>query len=90
MLPFKFRYLQTLARLEINDEIVRRDKLHNLVKSLPDPNSATLHALMLHLYSITEASSANHINASDLAIVFGLTLLVANKTENLQDAGWHI
>jgi len=73
-----------------DDDIVRRDSLHAIINSLPDPNYATLRALTLHLHRVTEASNANRMNASNLAIVFGPTLMGANTGPNIQDAGWQV
>jgi hypothetical protein len=76
--------------LENEDDIVRRDSLHAIINSLPDPNYATLRALTLHLTRVQESSSANRMNASNLAIVFGPTLMGASTGPNIQDAGWQV
>ncbi|KAH8589663.1 hypothetical protein B0O99DRAFT_692230 [Bisporella sp. PMI_857] len=75
-----------------DDDIVRRDSLHAIINSLPDPNYATLRALTLHLHRVTESSAANRMNASNLAIVFGPTLMGANTPggPDIQDAGWQV
>ncbi|KAG9234085.1 hypothetical protein BJ875DRAFT_462606 [Amylocarpus encephaloides] len=73
-----------------DDDIVRRDSLHAIINSLPDPNYATLRALTLHLNRVQESSGSNRMNASNLAIVFGPTLLGANTGPNIQDAGWQV
>jgi hypothetical protein len=75
---------------EIDDDIVRRDSLHAIINSLPDPNYATLRAITLHLNRVTENAAANRMNASNLAIVFGPTLMGANTGSNIQDAGWQV
>ncbi|KAM3068249.1 Rho GTPase-activating protein [Clarireedia jacksonii] len=72
------------------DEIVRRDSLHAIINGLPDPNYATLRALTLHLNRVQEHSASNRMNASNLAIVFGPTLMGANTGPNIQDAGWQV
>ncbi|KAL2065434.1 hypothetical protein VTL71DRAFT_3104 [Oculimacula yallundae] len=72
------------------DDIVRRDSLHAIINSLPDPNYATLRALTLHLHRVQENSPSNRMNASNLAIVFGPTLMGANTGPNIQDAGWQV
>lgn len=72
------------------DDIVRRDSLHAIINALPDPNYATLRALTLHLNRVQENSFANRMNASNLAIVFGPTLMGANTGPNIQDAGWQV
>jgi len=73
-----------------DDDTVRRDSLHAIINSLPDPNYATLRALTLHLNRVTEAAASNRMNASNLAIVFGPTLMGANTGPNIQDAGWQV
>ncbi|KAG4443317.1 hypothetical protein IFR05_001186 [Cadophora sp. M221] len=72
------------------DDTVRRDSLHAIINSLPDPNYATLRALTLHLNRVQENSPVNRMNASNLAIVFGPTLMGANTGPNIQDAGWQV
>ncbi|THV49504.1 hypothetical protein BGAL_0191g00010 [Botrytis galanthina] len=73
-----------------DDEIVRRDSLHAIINGLPDPNYATLRALTLHLNRVQESSASNRMTASNLAIVFGPTLMGANSGPNMQDAGWQV
>ena len=36
-----------VGKLDIDDDILRRDSLHAVINSLPDPNYATLRALIL-------------------------------------------
>ncbi|KAL8942426.1 MAG: hypothetical protein Q9211_001394 [Gyalolechia sp. 1 TL-2023] len=74
------------ARIE--DEVTRRDSLHAIVNSLPDPNYATLRALTLHLHRVQEHSGANRMNAGNLAICFGPTLMGTGS--NIADAGWQV
>lgn len=69
---------------------MRRDSLHAIINSLPDPNYATLRALTLHLNRVQQHSNANRMNSSNLAIVFGPTLMGANTGPNIQDAGWQV
>ncbi|APA07269.1 hypothetical protein sscle_02g020390 [Sclerotinia sclerotiorum 1980 UF-70] len=73
-----------------DDETVRRDSLHAIINGLPDPNYATLRALTLHLNRVQESSASNRMTASNLAIVFGPTLMGANSGPNIQDAGWQV
>ena len=56
------------ARLE--DDVQRRDSLHAIVNSLPDPNYATLRALVLHLNRVQERSEVNRMSSANLAICF--------------------
>ncbi|KAI4124122.1 MAG: hypothetical protein LQ338_004968 [Usnochroma carphineum] len=74
------------ARIE--DDVTRRDSLHAIVNSLPDPNYATLRALTLHLHRVQEHSAANRMNAGNLAICFGPTLMGTGS--NIADAGWQV
>ncbi|KAL8762514.1 MAG: hypothetical protein Q9184_001498 [Pyrenodesmia sp. 2 TL-2023] len=74
------------ARIE--DDVTRRDSLHAIVNSLPDPNYATLRALTLHLHRVQEHSGANRMNAGNLAICFGPTLMGTGS--NIADAGWQV
>ena len=89
--PLVLNSLQIANKLiENEDNIVRRDSLHAIINSLPDPNYATLRALTLHLNRVQEHSTVNRMNASNLAIVFGPTLMGANTGPNIQDAGWQV
>ncbi|KAL8708277.1 MAG: hypothetical protein Q9220_006854 [cf. Caloplaca sp. 1 TL-2023] len=72
----------------IDDDVTRRDSLHAIVNSLPDPNYATLRALTLHLHRVQEHSGANRMNAGNLAICFGPTLMGTGS--NIADAGWQV
>ncbi|KAL8722257.1 MAG: hypothetical protein Q9225_001244 [Loekoesia sp. 1 TL-2023] len=74
------------ARIE--DDVTRRDSLHAIINSLPDPNYATLRALTLHLHRVQGHSSANRMNAGNLAICFGPTLMGTGS--NIADAGWQV
>jgi hypothetical protein len=82
--------LKTDISLENDDDIIRRDSLHAIINSLPDPNYATLRALTLHLHRVVELSPKNRMNASNVAIVFGPTLMGASTGPNIQDAGWQV
>ncbi|EXJ92481.1 hypothetical protein A1O3_01033 [Capronia epimyces CBS 606.96] len=77
------------ARLE--DDVVRRDSIHALVNSLPDPNYATLRAVTLHLYRVAQHSDRNKMTISNLAIVFAPTLMGQHGGgggPDIADAGW--
>jgi hypothetical protein len=39
---------------------------------------------------VVEASPQNRMNASNVAIVFGPTLMGASTGPNIQDAGWQV
>ncbi|KAL9037255.1 MAG: hypothetical protein Q9180_003823 [Flavoplaca navasiana] len=72
----------------IDDDVTRRDSIHAIVNSLPDPNYATLRALTLHLHRVQEHSAANRMNSGNLAICFGPTLMGTGS--NIADAGWQV
>jgi hypothetical protein len=61
------------ARLE-NDRM-RHIRMHERVNDLPDANYATLKYLMGHLDKVKNEEAHNQMSASNLAIVFGPTLL---------------
>jgi hypothetical protein len=79
----------TLTVTGNDDDILRRDSLHAVINSLPDSNYATLRAITLHLHRVTKNSSANRMNASNLAIVFGPTLM-GTAAGDIEDAGWQV
>lgn len=61
------------ARVE--NERMRHIRMHERVNDLPDANYATLKYLMGHLDKVKAQESLNQMSASNLAIVFGPTLL---------------
>lgn len=83
-------YASFLTAAKLDDEIVRRDSLHAIVNDLPDPNYATLRHLTLHLHKVAEHRAQNRMTPSNLAIVFGPTLLGQQGLGqgNVRDAGW--
>jgi hypothetical protein len=83
-------YAEFINAARIEDDVVRRDSLHAVINSLPDPNYATLRALTLHLNRVQEHSLVNRMNAGNLAICFGPTLMGPNTGPNIADAGWQV
>lgn len=75
---------------ENEDEVVRRDSLHAIINSLPDPNYATLRALMLHLHRVIDNSHVNRMNSHNLAVILGPTLMGTDPSTAITDAGWQI
>jgi Rho GTPase-activating protein RGD1 len=69
---------------------VRRDSLHAIINSLPDPNYATLRALTLHLHRVMDSSHINRMNSHNLAVIFGPTLMGTDPSTSIADAGWQI
>lgn len=56
------------ARLE--DEDKRRDALHQGINDLPDPNYATLRALVLHLWRVMQNESRTRMGSANLGVCF--------------------
>ncbi|KAK3330617.1 hypothetical protein B0H66DRAFT_467791 [Apodospora peruviana] len=83
-------YTAFIEAAKNEDEIVRRDSLHAIINSLPDPNYATLRALTLHLFRVIENSAVNRMSSQNLAIVFGPTLMGTAPGSNISDAGWQV
>ncbi|RAH58164.1 Rho GTPase activator [Aspergillus piperis CBS 112811] len=83
-------YNDFINAARIDDDIQRRDSLHALVNNLPDAHYATLRALILHLNKIQEHYTQNRMNAGNIAICFGPTLMGANSGGNIADAGWQV
>ncbi|KEY68333.1 hypothetical protein S7711_07804 [Stachybotrys chartarum IBT 7711] len=73
-----------------DDNIVRRDSLHAIINSLPDPNYATLRALALHLYRVMDKAHINRMNCHNLAVIFGPTLMGTTPATPIEDAGRQI
>lgn len=88
------QYHAFIEAAKLEDDIVRRDSIHALVNSLPDPNYATLRALTLHLYRVAQHSDNNKMTISNLAIVFAPTLMGQHGAggqgggPDIADAGW--
>lgn len=86
------QYAPFIAAARLDDDIIRRDSLHAIINALPDPNYATLRAVTLHLHRVTEASGVNRMTPSNLAIVWGPTLMGMGSGGGgaIQDAGWQV
>lgn len=56
------------ARME--DTTARRDNIHAAINELPDPNYATLRALVLHLWRVQQHEYKNRMSSMNLAICF--------------------
>ncbi|PYI02157.1 RhoGAP-domain-containing protein [Aspergillus sclerotiicarbonarius CBS 121057] len=83
-------YMDFINAARLDDDIQRRDSLHALINNLPDAHYATLRALILHLNKIQEHYTQNRMNAGNIAICFGPTLMGANSGGNIADAGWQV
>ncbi|ORY07849.1 RhoGAP-domain-containing protein, partial [Basidiobolus meristosporus CBS 931.73] len=68
-------YNDFIAAAAIEDYDTRLIEIKNLVVKLPTPNYILLKRLIEHLEMITDYEDVNHMYASNLAIVFGPTLI---------------
>lgn len=80
----------TRRSLVQEDDTVRRDSLHAIINSLPDPNYATLRAITLHLYRVMDNAHVTRMNSHNLAVIFGPTLMGSNPSTAIANAGWQI
>ncbi|KAL6233551.1 hypothetical protein BDW75DRAFT_251934 [Aspergillus navahoensis] len=83
-------YSSFIDAARIDDDIQRRDSLHAIINGLPDAHYATLRALILHLNKVQEHYTQNRMNAGNIAICFGPTLMGASSGGNIADAGWQV
>ncbi|KAK8230423.1 hypothetical protein HDK90DRAFT_417866 [Phyllosticta capitalensis] len=79
-------YQEFIEAAKIEDDTVRRDSLHAVINALPDPNYATLRALVLHLNRVQERSTSNRMSSSNLAICFAPTIMGQHQGQ-MVDAG---
>jgi hypothetical protein len=79
-----------IAAAKQDDDTLRRDSLHAIINSLPDPNYATLRALTLHLWRVMDNCHVNRMNCHNLAVIFGPTLMGTDPSTAIADAGWQI
>jgi Rho GTPase-activating protein RGD1 len=63
-------YAGFINAAKIEDEGARRDGLHQQINDLPDPNYATLRALVLHLHRVMQNENRNRMSSSNLALCF--------------------
>ncbi|KAJ1909405.1 Rho GTPase-activating protein [Tieghemiomyces parasiticus] len=68
--------------VEARDPTMRLQLMQQALATLPKPNYSTLRHMILHLYRIQECQKVNMMNISNLAIVFGPTLIRAPDTAN--------
>jgi Rho GTPase-activating protein RGD1 len=88
-------YTSLINSAKIDDDVGRRDSLHAIINSLPDPNYATLRVLTLHLHRVAEHSQQNKMTPANLARCFGPTLMGhqghiggPGVGGDIEDAGW--
>lgn len=73
---------------EIDNARLRHIRLHERINELPDPNYATCKYFLGHLDRVRQHSDKNSMTISNLAIVFGPTLLRApsdDASSSIQD-----
>ncbi|KAG8718042.1 hypothetical protein FRC08_006076 [Ceratobasidium sp. 394] len=78
---------------QIEGERLRSIRLHEHVNALPDAHYSTLKFLMGHLHKVSEREHVNQMSRSNLAIVFGPTLLGRREGDEalgatVQDMSW--
>ncbi|CAK7203623.1 Rho GTPase-activating protein [Sporothrix eucalyptigena] len=83
------QYDRLIEAAQHDDDTVRRDSLHAVINDLPDPNYATLRALILHLNRVVENAPVTRMTSQNLAIVFGPTLMGAGAGDP-EKTKWHV
>ncbi|KAF8622354.1 hypothetical protein AX15_007086 [Amanita polypyramis BW_CC] len=68
-------YEDFISATQIPDPESKRQTMQQLLKKLPRAHFHTLRKLMLHLHCIHENSDKNRMNARNLGVVFGPTLM---------------
>ncbi|KAA1079251.1 hypothetical protein PGT21_005373 [Puccinia graminis f. sp. tritici] len=68
-------YASFIEAGRIENNRLRHIRLHERVNELPDPNYATLKYLMGHLDKVRRNEALNSMGSSNLAVIFGPTLL---------------
>ncbi|ODQ50564.1 RhoGAP-domain-containing protein [Saitoella complicata NRRL Y-17804] len=79
-------YPEFIQAAKIDDDVQRRDALHAVVNKLPDPNYGILRYLCFHLHRVQQNEAANKMPITNLAIVFGPTLMGSGGA--VADMGW--
>ncbi|KAK1052890.1 Rho GTPase-activating protein [Friedmanniomyces endolithicus] len=72
---------------KFDEESQRRDGLHALINELPDPNYATMRALVLHLHRVTLHESKNRMGSGNLGVCFAPSLMGTHTGSQIADAG---
>ncbi|PSN70057.1 Rho GTPase-like protein activator [Corynespora cassiicola Philippines] len=80
-------YNKFIDAARIDDDTMRRDSMHALINALPDPNYATLRALMLHLHRVQQSSEVNRMSTANLGICWAPSVMGPHKGSNMADAG---
>ncbi|KAK9475790.1 hypothetical protein V1514DRAFT_339008 [Lipomyces japonicus] len=74
-------YSDMVSASKIADDNNRRDALHLLINDLPDANYTTLKYLVFHLYRVQDRFAANRMSITNLAVVWGPSLLGGNARD---------
>ncbi|KRZ33172.1 DNA primase small subunit [Trichinella pseudospiralis] len=91
LIPLTSRQDFINAAMEV-DELKKMDHVHQAIKELPYPNRDTLSFLVMHLQKVADASVLNKMPKTNLAKVFGPTVLgfsdrqVQNVTQMIDDS----
>ncbi|KAI7314543.1 RhoGAP-domain-containing protein [Hortaea werneckii] len=81
-------YPRFIEAARVEGEEQRRDALHGLINELPDPNYATLRALVLHLHRVMQHEGRNRMGASNLALCFAPSLMGTHTGAQIADASF--
>ncbi|XP_041972356.1 rho GTPase-activating protein 9-like isoform X2 [Aricia agestis] len=82
LIPFTL-FDRVLAACSIKPREARIKEFREIIQLLPQCNRDTLKYLLEHLLKVTLYSERNRMHTANLAIVFGPTLLWAEKAENI-------
>ncbi|KAK5114632.1 hypothetical protein LTR62_002205 [Meristemomyces frigidus] len=80
-------YPSFLSAATIEDSTARRDALHALINELPDPNYATMRALILHLFRVSQSEGKNRMGTGNLAVCFAPSLMGTGTGGMVGDSG---
>ncbi|KAL5374199.1 hypothetical protein DPSP01_012110 [Paraphaeosphaeria sporulosa] len=80
-------YTKFIDAARIDDDTMRRDSMHALINALPDPNYATLRAIMLHLRRVEQSSDVNRMSTANLGICWAPSIMGPHQGNNMADAG---
>ncbi|OSS45982.1 hypothetical protein B5807_08061 [Epicoccum nigrum] len=80
-------YNKFIDAARVDDDTMRRDSMHALINALPDPNYATLRALVLHLHRVQQSSEINRMSTANLGICWAPSIMGPHKGNNMADAG---
>ncbi|KAK4495359.1 hypothetical protein PRZ48_013690 [Zasmidium cellare] len=83
----KVGYAHFIEAAQVDDEVQRRDAIHQGINDLPDPNYATMRALVLHLNRVMQNEAKTRMNSENLAVCFAPTLM-GNQNGAIADASW--